>query len=151
MQNFIGDKVEDLIANWNPKPFLYLDKYSVNLVEVTLDNEHQGHYYSVDLTDLSLEYHPTLLDLMVVLLMVGTIVLMVGSAVLMLGSIVLMISSAILLVGSIVPMIAMSMIVSMSRSYMLTEPALPVCPGLAAIINQRGTLQRRGDLHRVEF
>ena len=99
---------------------------------------------------MSLEYHPTLLDLMVVLLMVGTIVLMVGSAVLMLGSIVLMVSSAILLMGSIVPMIAMRMIVSMSRSYMLTEPALPVCPGLATIIKQRGTLRRLGNLYLMD-
>ena len=136
MQKLVGDKVVDLIANWNPKPFLYLDKYSVNLVEVTLDNVLQGHHRPVKLTDFSLEHHLKLLDLMIVLLMVGTIVLMIRSA--------------ILLVGSIVPMIAMRMIVSMSRSYMLTEPALPVCLGLAAIIKQRGTLQRLGDLHLVE-
>lgn len=75
---------------------------SLNIVEVTLEFAIQGHYSSANLTDLGLKYHPTLLDLIVILLMFGTIVLMVRSAV--------------LLVGSIVPLILMWMIVGMIRS-----------------------------------
>lgn len=62
MPEFVGDEVVDLIANWNPKQFLYLDIYSVDLVEVTLDHELQGHYRPVKLTHFSLEHYLRLLD-----------------------------------------------------------------------------------------
>ena len=105
---------------------------------MTLDNELQGHYRSVKLTDLRLEYHPTRLDLMVVLLMVRTVVLMVGSAV--------------LLVGTIGPLILMRMIVGMIHSYMLTGSTLPVRPRLFANIKRcgAGALRRLGDFYLMD-
>lgn len=125
-----------LFANWKPKPFLYLDIYSVNPIEVTLDNELLGHDGPAKLTDFSLGPHLRRLDLMVVLLMVGTIVLMIDPAILVLGS--------------IVPLILMRMIVVMIRSYMLIGSALPVRPGLTANIKRRWTLRRLCDLHLVD-